>query len=769
MRTKTQIKEYFSHGIPFPSDGRLHFVGVGGAGMSAIARIFISQNRDVSGSDAYESESLKMLRLEGVDARVGHNLDLIKGSAAVIVSDAISLDDPEINEAVKLNIPLYRRSQALAELLKDYKVIAITGSHGKSTTTAMLAKILQDAGLDPLVVVGAEVISYGSNVRLGYGKYAVVEACEAYESYNDLDVETVVLTNLEPEHLDYHETWDNLLQSVINFTKRATGSPKIVFSLESAGSKEVAVIVGDSIGFGFDNPEFRSEYTDGFLRTSIGEFRFLQPGKHNALNALAAVETAVLLGIDRKFSLESVSKFRGIKRRLEYFGNYQGIDVYDDYAHHPTEINASIKALREQHPNQRLTVVFQPHLYTRTKHLLKEFVRELSQADILFITDIYPAREEPIAGVSSAVICEQLEKQGKEVHYVPSRHLLPRTVENHAIQGDVVVGMGAGTIESFAKDFIDELQRRSQPLRVLVLYGGSSAEREVSILSGLNVAGALKRKGYDVALCDPVDSALGKGDLHLFRSKNRPDIVFPLLHGTGSEDGAIQGFLETFQLPYVGSGIGPSSLAVDKFKTKRHLAELGVPVPEGVLLRQGDAIPENITYPVVVKPNSQGSTIGLGFANNIEELKRCVEIARKYDSDVLIEEKLDGIEISVSVVGEKVLPVVEICPKSGIYDFYSKYTVDATEEIVPARISHAATKTAQEYALLIHKTLRLQDFSRTDIIVKGEKVYVLEVNTIPGMTKTSLLPKAAQGAGITYDDLCEMILGSALNRYGIKK
>lgn len=779
MRTQAEIEQLFSESVSIPETGRVHFIGIGGAGMSAVARILLHRGRKVSGTDLVPSRILDELRAYGADISIGHDAKKVFGASAVVVTDAVDLkSNPEVSVAKELGLPLLRRSQALADLLKNCRVIAVTGTHGKSTVTAMIGHILETHSFDPMVVIGADAVDYGGNVRMGNGEYAVVEACEAYNSFLDLSPEIVVLTNLEPEHLDFHKNWENLLSSVEEFVKKARGTPKYVYCSSDEGASQVAHRVQGGVPYDFSLKPWNAVYDKGILKTSFGEFRLQQFGRHNALNALAAVAVAQLLSISPESAFRSLLSYRGLKRRMEKIGERDGVIVYDDYAHHPTEIHATLDAFREFYPEKRLIVAFQPHLYSRTRDFLNGFIEALCKADVVFLTDIYPAREEPIPGISSTLICEGLEKSKKECFHEASKHFLPRTVANYVRTGDVVIGMGAGDIETFAPNLVKEIARKSEPLRVGVFCGGQSTEREVSKLGGINVANALKRKGYRVELYDPTELLVGQSNVQKLTGAERPDIVFLLLHGTSAEDGTIQGFLELLRIPYTGSGVLPSATAIDKYRTKQVLSAHGIPTPKAKLLFSSSGttpLPTKVvigqweTFPVVVKPNRQGSTIGLGIARNQKELEECIEIARKYDSQVLLEEYIEGIEITVPVLDNETLPIVEIRPKSGSYDFAAKYTPNATDEIVPANISKKAEELAKRYALDAHRILALADFSRSDMIVRGDEVFFLEVNTIPGMTSTSLLPRSANAAGIAFDELCCRILEPALRRYGIEK
>lgn len=644
-------------------------------------------------------------------------------------------------------MPIFRRSQVLGWLLKSYKIIAVTGTHGKTTTTGMAGAALIAAGLDPLVVVGATIPEWGGPVREGKGEWAVVEACEAYDSFHDLDPYHVILTNLELDHVDFHGTWENLKGSVERFLRRRPSDGWLFYCGNDKGACELgSADPGENLRYGINPGEARD--------------KIKLPGDHNLDNATGAWALAENIGADSEVAWSAIAAFMGAERRLQTLREGE-ITVIDDYAHHPTEVEASLKALAGR--GDRLIVVFQPHLYSRTAPLIEDFASALNLADIVFITDIYPAREAPMPGVSSARIAELVKKP---VHYIPNRHLLPREVNKIVQNGDVVVGMGAGTISEFAQAFIGEHDRNG-PIRVAVCYGGDSAEREVSLHSGRAILAALERKGYNASLFDISEVLLKSGNLQAFVGDQRPDLAFLAVHGTNAEDGAIQGLFQLLHIPFTGSGLQSSAIAMDKQRTKQVLIANGIPVPQGELVTHSRQ-QITVTAPLIVKPNAQGSTVGLSFVHRDSELPAALERAFQYDASVLVEEWIRGVEISVPVLGDRVLPPVEIVPNTGHYDFASKYLPGATEEICPARLSSAQTRHVQDIALRCHQALGCAGATRTDMMIRGDEVFVLEVNTLPGMTGTSLLPNSAAAAGISFDDLVDWIAKDALTRHAQK-
>lgn len=781
MRKRAEVASEFAPTDALNQCKSFYLVGIGGAGMSALARMLHTRNFEVAGSDSTQSpETIKLLD-EGFVVAIGHLATSVTGFAssfekvAVVVTDAINLESsPEIQEAKRLGLPIFRRSQVLGWILRPYKVLAVTGTHGKTTTTGMLGAGLIAAGLDPLVVVGAQVIDWQGPVREGKGEFAVVEACEAYEAYVDIDPYIVLLTNLEPDHLDYHETYENLRDSMVRFVSKASSEGGLVYCADDRGAAEVAELTEvRCLAYGLSETWLQQTSNKFALgidakNSDAGKaLRLNLPGDHNRMNATGALAAASILNtetfeVDLNMVEMGIARFNGAERRLQLLQEGK-VTVIDDYAHHPSEIYASVSAVRERYPSRRIVVVFQPHLYSRTAEYLDEFAAALDSADFVVLTDIYPAREAPLPGISSARIAEKLHKP---MMYVPSRHLLPRKVKGILQDGDVVIGMGAGTIQEFGGEFIRELERDERQTRhVVVCYGGDSSEREVSILSGRAISQALKRKGHEVELVDMTDMLLRKGSLLDFTGAIRPDVAFLAVHGTHAEDGAIQGLFELLHIPYTGSAILASALAIDKDRTKSLLSAEGIRVPKGQFI---ESLEEeiHIQAPAVIKPNREGSTVGLTFAETQDEILEGVKRALQYPGGCLIEEWIRGVEISVPVLCGEPLPPVEIRPLKGTYDFANKYTPGATEEIVPAEIAPELIESSQKIAQAAHKILGCEGATRTDMMIRGSEIFVLEVNTLPGMTSTSLLPNSARAAGISFEDLCEQLMEDAIRRHG---
>jgi len=377
----------------------LHFIGIGGIGMSAIAEVLCRQGVRVSGCDmAGSSITAKLARL-GIDVRTGHDPAHLDGVDAVVMTDAIAPDNAELLAAKERLIPVVRRTQALADLMAGRRGIAVSGTHGKTTTTAMIAAILATAGEDPMVLVGGEYPPFGGNARVGAGAAVVVEACEAYNGFLDLSPEIVVITNVEAEHLDYHCTVQELVEAFRLFVARTPPQGRTVLCADCPELASLAEKAGSPvIWYGFAT---RADYRGVAARPDDGGVRFdLEvrgarrgpvhvgvPGEHNAQNALAALAVTLELGVNLAVAARALAEYHGVRRRFELIGEAAGVTILDDYAHHPTEIRATLRAVRERYPG-RMIVIFQPHLYSRTLQFADGFADALLAADRIILTDI---------------------------------------------------------------------------------------------------------------------------------------------------------------------------------------------------------------------------------------------------------------------------------------------------------------------------------------------------------------------------------------------
>jgi UDP-N-acetylmuramate--alanine ligase len=441
----------------------IHFVGVGGVGMSGLAEILRSLSFDVSGSDLKESTTTQRLVAIGVRIDVGHRAENVGGADVVVYSSAIRDDNPEIVEARALGIPVIGRAEMLAELMRLKYGVAIAGSHGKTTTTSLVATVMRSAGLDPTVVVGGKMAALGSNARLGAGDLLVAEADESDGSFLRLTPTIAIVTNIDPEHLDHYGTLANLKDAFVEF---ASGVPFYGLSVLCLDHPQVQDILPRiqrrHVTYGL-NPQadycaraiqFRGLETsfNAYRRGhSLGGFTVKMPGVHNVLNCLATIAVADELEVPLDVTKQALSTFGGVARRFTVVGKAAGRTLVDDYGHHPAEIRATLEAARRAFPGEehRVVVAFQPHRYSRTKDLFEDFSRAFNEADVLVVTEIYAAGEQPIPDVSSERLVQSIREHGHHAtHHVRDKLRLPEVLEGLTREGDIVIALGAGDVNA---------------------------------------------------------------------------------------------------------------------------------------------------------------------------------------------------------------------------------------------------------------------------------------------------------------------------------
>jgi UDP-N-acetylmuramate--alanine ligase len=433
---------------------RLHVVGVAGAGMSALAKLASQAGLDVSGSDLRGGIELATLADLGVKTWAGHRPEMLAGVDLVVASSAVPDSDPELVAAQEAGIEVWRRPRLLEAITDNLPTIGATGTHGKTTTTGLLVMGLRATGLDPSYVVGGELVDLGTNAHLGVDPPLVLEADEAFGTFEVLHLKGLVVTSVEPEHLDYFETSDRMEETFVEVARKVDGP--VLCCIDDPGALRIAQLAR-ALTYGFD-PRADWRMTglvetanqvrfrlDGGAGRAIGEVRVPRPGRHVALNAAGALALITELGHDPDRAVAGLAEFNGVRRRFELRGTVGGVTLIDDYAHHPTEVAAVIRAARSG-GHRRIWAVFQPHLYSRTQSLHQSFGSVLAQADRVVVTDVYAAREAPIPGVTGDLIAAAARQAGAEVAYVPHRgdlaeHLLPDLEP-----GDLVLTMGAGDI-----------------------------------------------------------------------------------------------------------------------------------------------------------------------------------------------------------------------------------------------------------------------------------------------------------------------------------
>lgn len=455
----------------FKNIKKVHFVGIGGIGMSGIAEILVNQGFIVSGSDKSLSEVTDRLESIGIKIYEGHSPENLKDADVLVYSSAVQVDNPEVQAAIDRKIPIIKRAEMLAETMRMKYGIGIAGTHGKTTTTSMVGLTLTEGGIDPTIIVGGKLSGLGgTNARLGNGEFIVVEADEFDRTFLKLTPTIAAITTLESEHLDTYKDLDDIKTAFIEFANKVPFYGFVTLCLDEPALQDIMPHINKKIiTYGFNaqadvratdvvHKGFQSSFKIKYFNQELGDITLKIPGKHNINNSLVAVVIAKELGIDFKVIKSALESFTGVYRRFEVKYNKE-ILVIDDYAHHPTEAAATLKGIRDGW-DRRLIVVFQPHLFTRTKDFYQEFGRAFLNSDIFICTDIYPARESPIEGVTGELITTVTKKFGhKNVQYVPDKKNVPALLHELKKDGDIIVTMGAGDIWKYGEHFVEMLKK----------------------------------------------------------------------------------------------------------------------------------------------------------------------------------------------------------------------------------------------------------------------------------------------------------------------
>ena len=453
----------------FSSIKKIHFVGVGGIGMSGIAEILIDQGFKISGSDKSLSEVTDRLKKLGAEIYEGHKAENVKDDVdALVYSSAVTIDNPEVTEAQKRSIPIIRRAEMLAEVMRLKYGVGIAGTHGKTTTTSMISLVLMEGGLDPTVIVGGKLSGLGgTNARLGHGDFIVVEADEFDRSFLSITPTIAVLTTLETDHLDCYRDLEDIKGAFIQFASKVPFYGFVVLCLDEPALLDIMPQLSRKkiLTYGL-NPQAdiqavdirHKDNTSTFMLVKggqdLGQVTIQVPGKHNVQNSLAAITVGLELGVPFAKIKSGIEKFSGVYRRWEKKGEVDGITLYDDYAHHPTECRATLQGAKSGW-RRRVVCVFQPHLYSRTRDFYEEFGKSFLLSDVLVVTDVYPAREEPIQGITGELIANAAKQFGhKEVYYVPDKKSVPAHLKKIVKKGDIVITMGAGDIWKYGEEFL---------------------------------------------------------------------------------------------------------------------------------------------------------------------------------------------------------------------------------------------------------------------------------------------------------------------------
>jgi UDP-N-acetylmuramate--alanine ligase len=448
---------------------RLHLVGIGGAGMSGIAEVLHENGFVVTGSDMGEGAVIDYLKHLGIRVDNKHEAKNVAEADLVVYSSAIPYDNPELVEARARRIPVIRRAEMLGELMRMKYTLAIAGTHGKTTTTSIVGEIWEEAGLDPTIIVGGVVKGKGSGAKVGKGDYLIAESDEFDRSFLSMMPSSAIVTNIDADHLDTYENIDEIKEAFVQFINKIPFYGQAILCIDDPNVQQIySKVRKPVITYGFsrqakyriDNLRFEKGFPHFEIfndKKSLGEFQLQIPGRHNVLNATAAVALAMEEGISADVARKAVAAFEGVQRRFELIGEKNDVLVFDDYAHHPTEATATLQGFREAFPDRRVIVAFQPHLFSRTRDQHEAFGSAFANCDVLLCTDIYPARERPIEGVTGALVSDSALAFGhRNARFVGDQANLLPILKEELRPGDVVVLMGAGNIWKLGQKILEE-------------------------------------------------------------------------------------------------------------------------------------------------------------------------------------------------------------------------------------------------------------------------------------------------------------------------
>lgn len=776
-----------------------HLIGIGGIGMSALAHLLVAQKYPVSGSDPSQTDILANLSAKGVRLFKTHCATNIESKETTVVySTAITGANPEIMQAKLLGCPLWHRSDLLAYLMQAYQSIAISGTHGKTTTSALLSHILLVSNQSPSFMIGGLLIPQNVNGQAGDGKYFVAEADESDQSFLKYSPQYAIITNIEADHLNHYKDLGEIKSSFKQFIGQIqTG---LIWCYDCPALREISPL---GFSYGFDKRAdihitnamqkgFQCYFDISFQGNNYLNIELPMIGEHNVLNAAAVFGLCLTLGIDENLIRKGMASFAGVKRRAEKIGEHQNIQIFDDYAHHPTEVSCLLKSFRKAFPKRKIIALFQPHRYSRLLPFKEEFARSFANADEVWLTDVYCAGESFSGELSLEAYADQIAKYSKTKSYYVSEKERLDFFTKKIRPFDVLITVGAGDITSFGKEALKALQVKEIKLKLGLICGSISYEHYVSLISSRFV-----NENYNANLIDlQIFKILPTGqwvvcdhqlkELHnltmaqAVQMLQECDAILPVMHGNCGEDGMIQGFLKTLNIAYCGASYAQSSLNMNKIWMKLFVEKLGIKVPRGLYFSneewQSDpvyclnAIHEQLSFPIVVKPASLGSTIGVSFVQNSEVLSKAIDDVLTLDCQVVLEEQLFGRELEVSCFETEEGLVVshpgEVKSDVRQYNYEAKYSQNPIEKIVKANISEEIAQKCRSIAKKIYLAMRIKSYARIDFFLTHDQQLIFaEVNTLPGMTPRSLFQRTLIASGIEAKEIINQMVIDALYRH----
>lgn len=766
-----------------------HFIGIGGVGISALAQICLQKGAKVQGSDQKLNEYTKRLQEQGATIFSGEDSSRIQEGMTVVYSTAIPAANAEREAAQQKKVRLLHRSDFLADLMQENLSLLVTGAHGKTTTSSLLAWTLEKAGLDPTFVLGGKIKEWKTNARLGKGKYFVAEADESDGTFLKLPAYGAIVTNLEEDHLDFWKDFSCLKQAFAQFLSQVS-PPHLLFWGYTPHLKALNP-PGFSYGFQKQADVFIDKFVQkettiqldltfqGITFTGI-EVALL--GKHNAENAAAVFALCYQLQIPPIQIKKAFACFPGVERRLDIQGEENSLLVIDDYAHHPTEIEKTLATLQSVYAPRRVVAIWQPHRFSRLLPFASEFFASLKQADLAFATDVFAAGEAEPTGWNPLLF---FANQG--VHYLPKGQEKQRLL-SYLEPYDVVVLLNAGNLREIASILLEGVFPQVRPWRIALLFGGRSPEHEISLKSASFFIKHLEKMGFPLSYFGMTlqgDWIVGKEALEKLQQKKEGlpwqdsfwqelkscDIAIPIFHGPCGEDGMIQGFLQTLKIPYVGSDYRSSAICMHKGWLKALARQLGIPTAKYVDIeirawKESSAsvleeIQTKLIFPLWVKAVHLGSSLGVYRVDQVEQLKETIEKAFFCDDALVVEEEIQGRIIEFSVMGNQkveISPAGEVLAEGGFYSYEGKY-IKPVPFLIPAPMPQDWEEKGKQLAKKIYEAASCRGMARVDFFLDtGGNYFFSEINPIPGFTPSSLYPILWEKGGILGIKLVEKLL-----------
>lgn len=791
----------------------VHFIGIGGIGMSGLAHIALRNNASVSGSDAVFSTRVENLQKQGAKIYIGHDAAHLSQDALVVVSTDIKPDNPELVEAKKRGQTILHRSEYLSHLMKGKKQLLVSGTHGKTTTSTLLAHTLIVAGLHPSFALGGISNNYGTNACLDVGDYFVAEADESDGSHLRYAPYASIVTNIDDDHLAHYGSIDAIEKALVSFARMPEKPSLRIFCKDDARLAKANI---DGVCYGFASeadlqilnrvPCERGSRLVFLEKSTDIQYEVFLPlyGAHNAHNAAAVFLLTRKLGISADIIIHAFSTFNGVQRRLESIVSLPHFDLFDDYAHHPTEVAATLQAVREAYPDRRLIALFQPHRPSRLKTLFSSFSKAFASADEVYLTDLYASSESLDPEYSHEAFLSFIRSTHPTI---PIDHLPRATLVEDLYRKirpyDVVVFMGAGDSTKASRQLGDMLKQKGLPsLKVGLIYGGESSENKVSRVSAKSIAQALIQ-GNHTPIYFEVD-AKGMWTLRqsvlpdedglvrtgprlspqIFEALTQCDMFFPILHGPMGEDGVMTAFFDLLDKPTVSVPFSGCCVSMDKAFSKHIVEAFGVKTAPYVVITEAgwqsdkkellEQISTQLTLPYFVKPVHLGSSVGISKIQDLSKLEQAIENALLFDEKLVVESGIKGREIEFSVIGNDSIDVAgpgEILTDGQFYDFAAKYGASSFKALARAQELGEDEERGKALAKKVfHVLCGGQGLARIDFFYTPEgEYYFNEVNPMPGFTSISLFPSMWKQKGMTYEALVEKLLAQALKRHLLRK